>query len=225
MLDRVGLPAAARGRRPKGLSGGEQQRVALARALVIQPDVLLLDEPLTNLDRSLRDQLRSELRMLQCETGVTTILVTHDQDEALAISDRIGVMRDGQIGQIGKPAEVYKHPQTPFVARALGLVNLLPGRLFNRDVTLVMIRPEECELNSPPSTDRIIWAGCIALAHFLGADWIVDVLCDNGATVHVRSRAGVTLGERVTVGFPESALWAIPDPGDAISGAAPSTRP
>jgi len=220
MLDRVGLPTAARGRRPNSLSGGEQQRVALARALVIQPDALLLDEPLANLDRSLRDQLRGELRALQRETGVTTILVTHDPSEALAISDRIGVVQAGQIVQVGTPAEIYAKPRTPFVARSLGPANLLSGGLINREAGLMMIRPEQCELNPPAAFDGLVWPGRIALATFLGADWLVDVLCDNGTIVHVGSRAGVPAGERVTVGLPESALRAIPDSDDVISAAA-----
>ena len=119
MLERVGLTPAEFDRRPATLSGGQQQRVALARALVIAPDVLLLDEPLANLDRHLRDQLRAELRTLQRETGVTTVLVTHDQEEALAVSDLVGVMAAGRVLQVGPAAEVYHRPRTPFVARFL----------------------------------------------------------------------------------------------------------
>ena len=129
MLDRVGLSLEEREPQTDALSGGQQQRVALARALVIEPDVVLLDEPLANLDRHLRDQLRVELRTLQRETGVTTILVTHDQEEALSISDRIGVIQAGRVLQLGSPVEVYAHPRTPFVARFLGAANLLPGKL------------------------------------------------------------------------------------------------
>ena len=141
MLDRVGLTTAERDRKPAALSGGQQQRVALARALVIEPDVLLLDEPLANLDRHLREQLRSELRTLQQQTGVTAILVTHDQEEALAISDLIGVMKDGRVLQVGSPAEVYAHPRTPFVARFLGAANLIDGKLVGRDAAVVMVPP------------------------------------------------------------------------------------
>ena len=104
MLDRVGLSGDERDRKPGALSGGQQQRAALARALVIEPDVLLLDEPLANLDRHLRDQLRAELRSLQRETAVTAIMVTHDQEEALAISDSVAVMNAGRVLQVGPPA-------------------------------------------------------------------------------------------------------------------------
>ena len=132
VLDRVGLTAAERDRKPAGLSGGQQQRVALARALVIEPDLLLLDEPLANLDRQLREHLRDGLRTLQRDVGVTTVMVTHDQDEALAVSDEIGVMAGGTLAQVGSPVDVYRRPRTPFVARFLGAANLVPGDLLGR---------------------------------------------------------------------------------------------
>src|SRR5262249_51880021 len=113
MLDRVGLGSAERDRRPAGLSGGQQQRVALARALVIEPAVLLLDEPLANLDRSLRDQLAGELRALQQRTGVTTMMATHDQEEALALADLVGILAAGRLLQVGPPEEVYLRPRCP----------------------------------------------------------------------------------------------------------------
>jgi len=112
-------------RKPERLSGGQQQRVALARALVIQPDVLLMDEPLSNLDAKLRVQMRSVIKKLQRRLGITTIYVTHDQEEALAISDRIAVMKDGNIMQIGTPNEIYAKPQNPFVAGFIGVSNFL----------------------------------------------------------------------------------------------------
>jgi putative spermidine/putrescine transport system ATP-binding protein len=122
----VGLePYAAR--LPRQLSGGQQQRVALARALVIRPSLLLLDEPLSNLDARLREEMRDELRAIQRQTGATTILVTHDQAEAMALSDRIVVMNRGHAEQIASPQEVYARPATPFVARFLGRINLLEG--------------------------------------------------------------------------------------------------
>jgi ABC-type Fe3+/spermidine/putrescine transport system ATPase subunit len=124
-LDRVALAAEARERRPAGLSGGQQQRVAVARALVIEPDLLLLDEPLANLDRRLREQVRGELRELQRRTGVTTLLVTHDHEEALALADAVGVMAAGRLLQVGTPPEVYERPTCPYVARLLGEANLL----------------------------------------------------------------------------------------------------
>jgi len=126
MLEKVGLDGLG-SRRPHELSGGQQQRVALARALVFEPDALLLDEPLGALDRKLREQLQIEIKEIQRRVGVSVLLVTHDQDEAMMMSDRIAVMADGKIIQIGSPADVYLHPATPFVAGFLGETNLLPG--------------------------------------------------------------------------------------------------
>ena len=119
-------------RKPNELSGGQQQRVALARAFVIEPSVLLMDEPLSNLDAKLRVQMRSVIKKLQRRLGITTIYVTHDQEEALAISDRIAVMKDGHIMQIGTPREIYAKPQNPFVAGFIGVSNFL-----------------DCEVNAP----------------------------------------------------------------------------
>ena len=120
-------------RYPLELSGGQQQRLALARALTREPGLLLLDEPLSNLDAQLREQMRSELKRLQRETGVTAIYVTHDQSEALAISDRIAVMSDGLIMQIGSPKDIYERPTSEFVANFIGTTNLLRGNL-NADI-------------------------------------------------------------------------------------------
>jgi iron(III) transport system ATP-binding protein len=114
-------------RRPNQLSGGQQQRVALARALVIRPDVLLLDEPLSNLDAKLRIELRSEIRRICKESGITTIYVTHDQKEALSMADRIAIMESGRVVQIGGPAELYRKPANRFVAEFLGETNLIPA--------------------------------------------------------------------------------------------------
>jgi putative spermidine/putrescine transport system ATP-binding protein/spermidine/putrescine transport system ATP-binding protein len=116
-------------RRPHQLSGGQQQRVALARALVIRPRILLLDESLSALDKRLRVDMQIELRRIQQEVGITTVFVTHDQEEAMTMSDRIAVMSAGRIAQYGPPHEIYSHPKTTFVARALGEVNVLSGRV------------------------------------------------------------------------------------------------
>jgi iron(III) transport system ATP-binding protein len=124
----VGLTAFA-DRRPMQLSGGQQQRVALARTLVIEPEVLLLDEPLSNLDAKLRVEMRAELRRLQRKLGITAIYVTHDQEEANAIADRIAVLSEGRIQQIGTPVELYDRPANRFVATFLGTVNLIDGRI------------------------------------------------------------------------------------------------
>jgi putative spermidine/putrescine transport system ATP-binding protein len=128
MLDLVGLSAQA-DRYAHQMSGGQQQRVALARALAIQPKVLLLDEPLSALDAKVRGQLRDEIRRVQLEVGITTLFVTHDQEEALAIADRVGVMRAGQLEQLAAPGAVYSRPATPFVAEFVGLSNKLPARV------------------------------------------------------------------------------------------------
>lgn len=113
-------------RKPRELSGGQQQRVVLARAMVIEPDVLLMDEPLSNLDTEMRVHLRAEIRTLQRQVGITTIYVTHDQEEALLMSDRIAVMRDGQFEQVAKPHDIYNNPATRFVASFIGENNFLP---------------------------------------------------------------------------------------------------
>jgi putative spermidine/putrescine transport system ATP-binding protein len=125
MLERVGLADLA-ARRPRELSGGQQQRVALARALVFEPDALLLDEPLGALDRRLREQLQLEIKEIQRRVGISILFVTHDQDEAMMMSDRIAVMDHGEIAQIGSPSDVYLHPDTSFVASFLGETNLIP---------------------------------------------------------------------------------------------------
>ncbi len=116
-------------RKPNQLSGGQQQRVALARALVVEPDVLLLDEPLSNLDAKLRLEMRLEIRRICTETGITTVYVTHDQKEALSMADRVAVLESGRVRQVGPPRELYTQPRSMFVADFLGETNFLPGRL------------------------------------------------------------------------------------------------
>ena len=132
MLEKVGLANFAM-RKPRELSGGQQQRVALARALVFEPDALLLDEPLSALDRKLRESLQNEIKELQKRFGISILFVTHDQDEAMMMSDRIAVMAEGRIVQIGSPSDVYLHPATPFVAGFLGETNLVPGTYRGTD--------------------------------------------------------------------------------------------
>ena len=133
MLDLVGLSTQA-DRYPHQISGGQQQRVALARALAIEPQVLLLDEPLSALDAKVRAQLRDEIRRIQLEVGITTLFVTHDQEEALAIADRVGVMREGRLEQLAPPTEVYSRPATSFVAEFVGLSNRLAGEVRGGEV-------------------------------------------------------------------------------------------
>ena len=131
-LELVQLPGYA-ARWPHQLSGGQLQRVAIARAVAIEPDVLLLDEPLSNLDAKLRVDMRGEIRRLQKLLGITVLYVTHDQEEALAISDRIAVMRSGKVEQVADPRAIYERPQTPFVASFVGTTNLIEGTVKGRD--------------------------------------------------------------------------------------------
>jgi putative spermidine/putrescine transport system ATP-binding protein len=162
LLDMVGLARHAN-HYPHQLSGGQQQRIALARALAIQPTVLLLDEPLSALDAKVRTQLRDEIRRIQLETGVTTLFVTHDQEEALVVSDRVGVMSDGHLEQIAPPIELYERPRTQFVAEFVGVTSRLPATangqtaevlgnripLLDNSATgkvLVLLRPESFDV-------------------------------------------------------------------------------
>jgi sulfate transport system ATP-binding protein len=147
LLEMVGL-AGLGGRMPRQLSGGQQQRVALARALAIRPDVLLLDEPLGALDAKIRVELRRTLRTVQRELGVTTIMVTHDQEEAFELADRIGVMSFGRLLEVGLPDQLYKRPQTEFVASFLGTANLLLGQMAANGV---QVGPYHFDLDEPPS--------------------------------------------------------------------------
>ncbi len=188
LLNLVGITEHAT-KYPAQLSGGQQQRVALARALAIEPGLLLLDEPLSALDAQVRINLRNELRALQRKVGVTTIMVTHDQEEALAIADRIVVMNAGRIEQYGTPREIYRHPATPFVARFVGDMNFLNGtvcgadevsvgahrltcatggRRHGEDVTLC-IRPEDIALRSGDTASGNLLQGVIEQMDFLGA--------------------------------------------------------
>src|SRR5688500_13009140 len=151
MLDLVRLPGFGY-RKPSQLSGGQRQRVALARALINHPKVLLLDEPLGALDLKLRQQMQVELKTIQQRVGITFIFVTHDQEEALTMSDRIAVFNTGKVEQIGSPAEIYERPQTPFVAGFVGVSNLISGEVAKRitgSEEMFTIRPEKIHLASP----------------------------------------------------------------------------
>jgi putative spermidine/putrescine transport system ATP-binding protein len=221
MLELVGLAAQA-DRYAHQMSGGQQQRVALARALAIRPKVLLLDEPLSALDAKVRAQLRDEIRRVQLEVGITTLFVTHDQEEALAIADRVGVMHAGRLEQLGPPVEVYHRPSTPFVAEFVGLTNKLPATVrggvadvLGVELPLVdpatpdgpataLVRPEAITLAEHPDTDTDTGTGTgtgqvigqVVATSFLGAI----------------SRITVDLGERgmVLVQLPTSQAAAHP---------------
>ena len=179
-------------RYPSELSGGQQQRVALARSLVVEPTILLLDEPLSNLDAKLRERMRTELKQLQRRTGITFVYVTHDQAEALALSDRIAVMHQGRLQQYGAPREVYRRPANRVVADFMGLLNLLPAKIRQNGGGLVVaagplelavelpaglrdgdpvdlaIRPESIKLKSPETADEPGLRGVIEEHTYLG---------------------------------------------------------
>ncbi|PZG09047.1 ABC transporter ATP-binding protein [Nonomuraea aridisoli] len=156
LLELVGLPTHA-DRYPHQLSGGQQQRVALARALALEPSVLLLDEPLSALDAKVRVSLREEIRRLQLDLGITTIFVTHDQEEALSVADRVAVLRAGRLEQVGAPAEVYDRPATPFVAEFVGTMNHLAGQLSGDHVTVLgQLLPVDGPVPADPSVDVLV---------------------------------------------------------------------
>ena len=173
-------------RLPHQLSGGQRQRIALARALVLRPKVLLLDEPLGALDKQLREEMQVELKRIQREAGITFIFVTHDQEEAMRMSDRIAVFNAGRIEQIGTPAEVYENPATEFVAGFLGVSNLLSGEdamqlLGSAD--LVNIRPERIKIlpeNSKPLADEISVRATIVDIAYTGANTLYTLEGPNG---------------------------------------------
>jgi spermidine/putrescine transport system ATP-binding protein len=188
-LERVGLAAQAN-RRPAQLSGGQQQRVALARALVNLPKVLLLDEPLGALDLKLRKGLQVELKRIQREVGITFVYVTHDQEEALTMSDRIAVMNRGRIEQIGSPEDVYERPRTTFVAGFIGVSNLLPPEVFSAggDGSYACVRPEKLRLEDPsaaPTAGHPSVEGVVESTLYLGTSTQLLVRVGETATMTV----------------------------------------
>ncbi|MGE2726216.1 ABC transporter ATP-binding protein [Mycolicibacterium pulveris] len=217
MLDMVGL-AQHRDKFTSELSGGQQQRVALARALAIAPRVLLLDEPLSALDAKVRAALRDEIRRVQLEVGTTTLFVTHDQEEALAIADRVGVMSHGRLEQLAPPADVYAHPSTPFVAEFVGLTNKVPARvsggrahLLGASVPtlpgsvpsgagLAMVRPESVTITADPAGPATITS-----VAFLGAISRVHLTLPDGAVISAQMASSAarafTPGDAATVGL------------------------
>ncbi|MDG4668425.1 ABC transporter ATP-binding protein [Mycobacterium sp. 236(2023)] len=214
MLDLVGL-AEHKSKYANELSGGQQQRVALARALAIQPRVLLLDEPLSALDAKVRTQLRDEIRRVQLEVGTTTLFVTHDQEEALAVADRVGVMSQGRLEQLAAPAELYANPATPFVADFVGLNNKVPAEVSGGTAHLLgtsvpalagsvdgdgvaMVRPESVTV-TPGGT------ATVASVSFLGAISRVNVTLADGSAVSAQMASAAarrfSAGDAVTVGL------------------------
>ena len=224
-LDLVGLADQA-GKYTQQMSGGQQQRVALARALAVNPRVLLLDEPLSALDAKVRVQLRDEIRRIQLEAGTTTVFVTHDQEEALAVADRIGVMNHGHIEQIADPQTLYRRPETEYVATFIGLTNRLPGIsngaeavVFGQRVPLlegsrkegavVLVRPENMtiamhEAGVAGSGSGAGEVGRVEMVHFLGALARVDVRIMAAEYRGLGGEDGAAL--RVTVQVPANEL-------------------
>ena len=225
LLELVGLSHAGK-RYPHQLSGGMQQRVALARALAIEPRVLLLDEPLSALDAKVRVQLREEIRRIQSRLGITTIYVTHDQEEALSISDRVAVLSQGHIEQIGPPGEIYDAPATPFVAEFVGTMNRLEstveadgvvaygekrlsieavrGRAHGERV-MVLVRPETVELRPANGDGSGVITGEIVSHTFLGASMRLKITADAGeltADVPASRANAYPVGMRVQAWFP-----------------------
>jgi iron(III) transport system ATP-binding protein len=214
VLEKVKL-GGLENRYPGQLSGGQQQRVALARALVLNPKILLLDEPLSNLDAKIRIQVRAEIRKLQKELGITTVYVTHDQEEALTLSDRIAVLNKGKVLQVGPPKALYERPQSRFVADFIGINNLSegtveavdPGQGWLRvktafgelvavmdqrfrvgDRCVVSIRPENATLDGSPAPDRNLVRGKIVFAAYLGHTLRYDVDLGQGLLFKVDIR-------------------------------------
>jgi iron(III) transport system ATP-binding protein len=226
-------------RYPGQLSGGQQQRVALARALVLNPKILLLDEPLSNLDAKIRVQVRQEIRKLQKELGITTVYVTHDQEEALTLSDHIAVFNEGRVLELGEPKRLYERPSTRFVADFIGINNLLPGQatasdpargvrvrtsvgeltalydgsLAAGDPCILCIRPENAAIGEgAPDHNRV--HGRITFAAYLGSTLRYDVDLGGGAIFKVDVRdlgrhVQLPAGADVTVSFPVSGSIAI----------------
>jgi iron(III) transport system ATP-binding protein len=221
VLELVNL-AGLEQRYPSQLSGGQQQRVALARSLVVEPSILLLDEPLSNLDAKLRERMRWELKDLQRRTGITFVYVTHDQSEAMALSDRIAVMHQGEIMQLGAPREVYAHPANKTVADFMGLINLVPGRILKLagedsvvavggrhpirlalppgavegQAVQVAVRPENLRLSAPAGaiTEALgSVPGKVAEVTFLGNLIDCHVTLDDGTRVRVQVDPDQTL--------------------------------
>ena len=235
VLEKVKL-SGLESRYPGQISGGQQQRVALARALVLNPKILLLDEPLSNLDAKIRIQVRAEIRKLQKELGITTVYVTHDQEEALTLSDRIAVFNQGRVFQVGQPKELYERPANRFVADFIGINNLIDGTVQSANGNLVVktpvgeiqalpdarfkpgercvisVRPENASINS---IDRNVVQGRIAFAAYLGNTLRYDVDVGQGIILKADVRDPwhhelLAIGSAVAVGFAPASTIAIP---------------
>ena len=218
MLELVHLPGYET-RKPSQLSGGQRQRVALARALINRPRVLLLDEPLGALDLKLRQQMQTELKTLQNDVGITFIFVTHDQEEALSMSDRIAVFNSGKIEQVGSSSDLYERPETPFVASFVGTSNILQGKTaeaITGSPDMFSVRPEKIRLltpGTPPGKGMLCADGTVSDVVYLGLNTRFVVALDTGGEMVVVEQnlettshdARSSLGKAVRLVWPESA--------------------
>jgi len=232
ILDLVGM-RELEGRYPRQLSGGQQQRVALARSLVVQPSVLLLDEPLSNLDAKLREEMRIELRQLQQRLKITTVFVTHDQEEALAMSDRVIVMRAGSIQQDASPTELFNRPRTEFVARFIGSANVLTGTWRNGTLQtaaglriridgshagsegtrgMTAVRPQNVKvamsaaLSAQDAGRFNVAAATIALASYRGSYWLCCMRLDSGDEIQAHVAADES-DPKLVIGSTVTIYW------------------
>ncbi len=216
-------------RRPSQLSGGQRQRIALARALILRPQVLLLDEPLGALDKQLREQMQFELKQIQREVGITFVFVTHDQEEALTLSDRVAVFNGGKIEQVGSPREVYEFPQTEFVARFLGITNFLSGEhasLLLGSAEPHSIRPERVQLadaSAPLEAGTVAVPGVVVESVYAGAHTRYLVETEGGGRFITekqnsqppRATPTITRGDAVSLRFERDHAVAVPSPAAA----------
>jgi putative spermidine/putrescine transport system ATP-binding protein len=213
MLELVALGALG-GRRPAALSGGQRQRVALARALITEPEVLLLDEPLGALDLKLRQQMQTELKALQRQVGITFVYVTHDQEEALGMSDRLAVFNLGRVEQVGTPEEIYERPSTAFVAGFVGASNIVDADVALRLIgqrRAFSLRPERIRIGAGVDGEHGV-AGTVASVQYHGASTRIEVALDGGGTLIVdrpndlRGEARPEPGARVQLSWPGAAM-------------------
>jgi iron(III) transport system ATP-binding protein len=229
MLDMVNLAGLSQ-RYPHELSGGQQQRIALARALAPSPKVMLLDEPFSNLDADLRMELRTETKRILKEKGTTTILVTHDQEEAFSLSDRVGVLNNGRLEQIGTPEDIYHRSLTRFVANFVGRADFIGGRIEGDSVISdigifkygdaiprniididLMIRPDDVDVIADHSGDATV-----VDAQFLGAEIIYKLMLHNGEIIHsIKPSTNIIgIGSRVRISIDPAHIIVFPKGGD-----------